>query len=318
MERGLKRRINLPRRLDGKGLIELLELLSSYKNVCSIELNLEGLKRVTPAGLVLLTAWITKRADKGYSTEFVNIEECEIKGYLQRMDLLSACGERGIEENFLRHDSAKRFVEIREIEHDTDKLAEETADVIAPGGDDYDHENAGLWDAAKYLITELANNVRQHGKGKGFIAAQATKGDGFVRIAVCDSGMGIRKSLMDGRTDLSDEMSDGECILKSLGARVSSKGQPYNEGVGLTLTSQVTSLMEGRVLICSGEGVVITGKDGEAKEVKTLTGTGIDGTLVTLIFRQSLAQEGFNERLHEAKELKDLLQNTENSIKFKL
>lgn len=54
----------------------------------------------------------------------------------------------------------------------------------------------------------------------------------MVKIAVCDHGIGIRQSLKEGRNDLPDDITDGGSILKALDARVSSKGQPSNEGVG--------------------------------------------------------------------------------------
>lgn len=306
--------ITLSNRVDSNALLKLLNNLSEVGDATHVKIDFKNLLKITPAGLVLLASWVNNRISNSLSTKLINLDKCHIKGYLQRMNLLSVCEVSGIEENFQRHDPRKRFVPLREIDCNTDELAAEVADLIAPGGDEYDHQNMGLWDAAQYVVTELTNNVQQHGRGRGFIAAQTTQGDGMVRIAVCDDGIGIRQSLLDGRLDMGNTDSDTDCILKALSPRVSSKGQPSNEGVGLTLTSQTVSLMGGQMLICSGNGVVITQLNGQTEIPEDLPMEGIQGALVTLVFKQSKANDGFNECLHRAKVMKDLLQNTNKPV----
>ena len=307
--------IVLANRVDGNGLTVLLNQLANFRDEQEVCLDFHKLCRVTPAGLVTMTAWVSDRNLRGLHTSLIRIQDCPIKEYLQRMNFATLCGINDMEERFQRHDSRKRFVPMIEIPRNTDELAIELADLIAPGGDDFDNPNMGLWDAAQYVATELTNNVRQHGRGKGFIAAQTTKADGMVRIAVCDHGIGIRKSLSDGRNDLPDGISHAESVVKALDARISSKGQPSNEGVGLTLTSHTVSSMNGQMLICSGNGVVITQQDAPPEIQDTLPRNGISGTLITVVFKKSQA-EAFNDRLHEAKEIKGLLQNASNSVNF--
>jgi type I restriction enzyme R subunit len=116
---------------------------------------------------------------------------------------------------------------------------------IAPGGEDYQSENAGLYDAAYYLISEMANNVRQHSKGVGFVAAQTTKQDGFVKIA--------KRVLF-----LADRVS-----LVNQAANAFKKHLPDSSPVNLVLEKD----KEGRAYVCTYPtmmGLIDTVKNGEA------------------------------------------------------
>lgn len=109
-------------------LLRLLEVLSKCREEAAVLVDFQHLRRITPAGLVLLATWVSDRAHQCISTTLVNIECCTIKGYLQRMDLFRNCGVDGLEEGFKRHDASKRFVPLREIPSNTDDLAAELAD----------------------------------------------------------------------------------------------------------------------------------------------------------------------------------------------
>lgn len=308
-------KLTLPTFVNAKWLIPLLELLSEYRDKNNLTVEFGQLSRITPVGLVALTAWLRSRQTKGLVTDCNSIINCPILSYLQRMDLLTSAGIDIGPESFQRHKSEGRFFPISHIPVDTDSLGNQIANIVAPGGDDFDHPNAGLYDAAYYLITELANNVRQHGLGDGYIAAQTTTVDGYVRIALADCGVGIKGSFADAGFSWAQEKSDLECITEALSPRTSCKGQPSNEGVGLTLSSRVTSLMRGKMLVASGSGLVTTGEKGEVSYTGELPAEGITGTLVTIAFKKSTASD-FDQHLQRAKELEDLLQPFHNSANF--
>ena len=196
-----------------------------------------------------------------------------------------------------------------------DELGAEIAACIAPGGEDYECPNAGLYDTAWYLITEIANNVRQHSRGVGFVAAQTTPADGFVRIAIADCGCGIPGSLKEAGIPWARDLADEDIIEQAMAARVSSKRQPSNEGVGLTLSSRIVDLMGGHMLIASNGGAVIRSKQSILKKVNFAEGVRFPGTLVAISFRRSQAAD-FDLKLHRATELEIPLRVSQNPATF--
>jgi len=176
-------KFSLPQHINAHGLIPFLSQLSTLRNEPEVELDFQGLQRVSPAGLAALTSWTKHRQAKDFSTQASGLDQCPIKSYLQRMNLLRLCGWKGSGEEFQRRDENNRFIPLEEISHQVEELGDRFASCIAPGGEDYEHKLAGLYDASWYLITELANNVRQHSGGSGVVVAQTTQKDGFVRIA---------------------------------------------------------------------------------------------------------------------------------------
>ncbi|SHK08701.1 hypothetical protein SAMN02745181_3225 [Rubritalea squalenifaciens DSM 18772] len=295
--------LTLPRFINANGLYSLLELLSIHRASPCLSVNISELQRVSPAGLSTLCAWYHWREKNGLSTHFAGKDACTIHSYLERMNLWRLCQPSPPE---TASELNGRFIPLTQISHQTGKLGEQFAECLAPGGEDYEHPMAGLYDASYYLITELANNVRQHSRGRGFVSAQTTNLDGYVRIAFTDAGMGIRGSLREAGFDWAQEGDDTSCILQALTSRVSSKGQPSNEGVGLTLSTKVASLMGGWTMIASGTGIVTISPEGAVNSSRTLPGLGFPGTLITIAFKKTLAAE-FDDKLLEAKDMEGLL-----------
>lgn len=309
-------KFSLPQHINAHGLIPFLSQLSTLRNEPEIELNFAGLHRVSPAGLAALTAWNKHRTAKGFGTHASGLTQCPIKSYLQRMNLLRLCGWESSSEEFSRRGETNRFIPLEEISHHVEELGDRFASCIAPGGEDYQHPHAGLYDAAWYLITELANNVRQHSLGQGVVVAQTTQKDGFVRIAIADDGKGIPHVLESSGISAGENLTDMESINLALLPRISSKGQPSNEGVGLTLSARVTQLLGGNLLVNSQKGLVICSKDGKRTGVTSIGGDGFPGTLITLAIPKGTAA-AFDERLTEAKECEGLLRPRGNSANFR-
>lgn len=85
-------------------------------------------------------------------------------------------------------------------------------------------------------------------------------------------------------------LSDEDIIEQAMVARVSSKGQPVNEGVGLTLSSRIVELMGGHMLIASGAGTVIRGSNAALKNGSFAEGMRFPGTLVSGLLEQHGAE----------------------------
>jgi hypothetical protein len=223
--------LQLPPQINADGLLPFLSHLSTAGDATEIDLDFAGLRRVSPGALVALVATITRWLRQQKKVNFLNLERCAITGYLQRMDVLLSIGA-DLPENFRRHESRGRFVPVQLVDHDVEKMGHEMAACMAPGGDDYEHPHASLYDLAWYVFTETANNARQHSRGLGYTAAQVNRSEGLVRLAVADNGKGIRQSFIDAGLSWAEELTDGEAVLKALEPKVSSKGRPHQRGCG--------------------------------------------------------------------------------------
>lgn len=283
-------RIVLPAQINARGLLEFLALIGQSITTDDVLLDFSGLQRIYPAGITALVAIIKHWERSGRRVLFDGLQQCSITAYLQRLDLFSVCGIE-MPEKFRRFESIARFVPVQQIGVDVTGLGNAMASCVAPGGDDVDQPLSGLYDLVWYVVTEMANNVRQHSGGVGFASAQVTRAEGFVRLALADNGKGILKSFQDVGLPWSRDMTDAAAIRKAIEPRVSSKGSPTNEGVGLTLVTEMTRQTKSWLLIVSGRGV-LTLSPNENIECRELAGgANYPGTLVAVTFLQTVVQD---------------------------
>jgi anti-sigma regulatory factor (Ser/Thr protein kinase) len=295
----------LPQMINNNALLSFMAELGSFGNSSALQVDFGNLRRITPAGLVSLAAAITAWRKNGCELEFVGLSKCLIRDYLARMDLFK-WADVDVDEKFERRESKGRFVPIQNISHKVEEMGDAIAGCLAPGGEDYDHPLASLYDLIWYAWTEVANNVRQHSQGDGYAAAQTTTRDGLVRIAIADNGIGIRNSFAQAGLPWAKDVSDAEAIIRAFEPKTSSKGQPTNEGVGLTLVSNLTKLMDAWLLVVSGSGVVMISRGQAPVSSSLANGARFPGSLIALSFDQNKAV-GFTELLKEAKVVSGLL-----------
>jgi hypothetical protein len=307
-------RITLPTRINSGRFLPFLSLLSSGDDAKKIEIDFSELRRVTPAGLTTLVATVVRWRREHRQVELTGLRECPILEYLQRMDVLKACGVE-MTEKFARHESKGRFVPVRLIDVDVTELGRQMAGCLAPGGEDYDHPMAGLYDFSNYVITEIANNTRQHSAGLGYASAQLTRAEAMMRIALADNGMGILRSLQLVEFRGSERMNDTNAIQKALEPRVSSKSGDPNEGVGLTLVANLTRLAKGWLAIVSGTGVVTIAANGRIFASELPDGGRYQGTLVGGVFPQKTTRD-FARLINQAKVEAGLLRRGTIDAKF--
>jgi hypothetical protein len=215
------------------------------------------------------------------------------------MDVFQTCGI-DVAERLTRHDARGRFFPVRLVDHRTEEMGNQMAACLAPGGEEYEHPLAGLYDLSYYVLTEVANNIRQHSAGLGFASAQVSRGEGLVRLALADNGIGIRGSLQFAGVPLIDQMSDPAVIRMALEPRVSCKSGDPNEGVGLTLVSELAQLTKAWLLIVSGRGAVRVVAGSEPQMSELPNGRCFPGTLIAMTFRQTSARN-YPQLLHDAK-----------------
>lgn len=292
--------ITLPAAIKSQAILTLIAQMHQAGQEPRIILNFQFVRQVTPAALALITAVVLRWRREKREVHFKGVIECSIMGYLQRMDFFKLCG-MDLDESFERHSSSGRFVPVQFVDYSVDALGEQVAECLAPGGGEYDSEMADLYSLAWYVITETANNVRQHSKGVGYLCAQITRKDGLLRFAIADNGKGILNSFREAERDWHDETSDTDAILHALKPRVSSKaGNGNNEGVGLTLVHQLARLTDGWIAVISGTGLVRVSGNGDPI-ADTLPDNGCyRGTLVALALRESNVKE-YASLLNQAK-----------------
>jgi hypothetical protein len=306
--------IVIPAMINADGLLPFLAALDQpLLPGEAVVLDFSGLRRVTPAGLVGLVATVLRWRREHRAVTFQGLPACAITGYLQRMDVFATCGVE-LPENFLRHEAKGRFVPVRILDHRVDEMGHELAMCLAPGGEDYGHALADLYDLAWYVFTETANNVRQHSRGVGCVSAQVNRAEGLVRLAIADNGGGILKSF-EGM-DWSAGMTDAAAVRKALEPRVSSKGSPTNEGVGLTLVAGLVRRTRGWLMIISGTGGLKISAGREPEVFALPNAARYQGTLVGLTFRQKDVRD-YASLLHDAKLDAGLLQRPANTVRFR-
>jgi len=282
--RPIMTKIRLPSRLQDRNLPRFVEQLGAGNVADQVEIDFAGLKFAEPGCLVALFAkthwWIKK---KQTPVVFSNVQACDAFAYLQRQDFFAHCGVV-LEEKFLRHDPAGRFLEIREIGAGVSaaEIATALATCIAPDlADEWDAERTGLFDYVEYALSELALNVEQHSVSRGFAMAQVYANSDEVHLGIADFGIGIKESFRRyGSPHVTAEMGDLEAIRKALAPKVSSKthlvtawGESANAGVGLTLLTALASRVGGQIMIISGSGARFLSREVVLPEERAYAGT---------------------------------------------
>lgn len=307
--------IAIPAQINADGLLPFLAALGrDLSPQEEVRLDFSSLRRVTSAGLVALVATVLRWQRENRPVKFEGLARCPITGYLQRMDVFRICGV-ALPENFHRHEAKGRYVPVRVLDVRVEDMGNDLATCLAPGGEDYGHPMAHLYDLAWYVFTETANNVRQHSRGVGCVSAQVNRAEGLVRLALADNGCGILKSF-EGFA-WTKGMSDADAVRKALEPRVSSKGSPTNEGVGLTLVAGMVRRIKGWLMIVSGSGGLKIRAGGEPQQVLLPDWAHYHGTLVGLTFRQQDVQD-YARLLQEAKVEAGLLQRPAGVVKFRM
>ena len=306
--------ISLRASINADGLLPLLSLISQRVGSEEVVLDFSALRRVSPAALVALVATVTRWKRESCPVRFRGLETCVITGYLQRMDVLTSCGVE-LPEAFQRHEAQGRSVPVRKVDCEVDVMGHAMAACLAPGGDEYGNPLTAVYDLAWYVITETANNARQHSGGTGYAAAQVARSEGLVRLALADNGRGILRSFQEAGLPWSRGTDDIGAIRKAIQPFISSKGGPTNEGVGLTLVNELARLAHAWLLIISGSGAWRLKPDGTTTTESLPANGFFQGTLLTMVFRQDRVRD-FAAMLQEAKNATGLLRHRERPGRF--
>lgn len=299
--------VTMPAFIHAEGLPEFLGIIGQPPTSTEVIVDFGPLKRVSPAGMVALVATVKRWQRNGHKVFFDNTSACSITGYLQRMDLFNACGLK-LPESFIRHESSGRFVPVKKIEFPIEDLGTNMALCVAPGGDNLGHPMEPLYDLTWYVLTEIANNARQHSGGLGFASAQVISSTGLVRIAIADNGRGILQSFKDAGFPWARDMDHAHAIGRALEPFVSSKGSPTNEGVGLTLVSGLARQTKAWLRIVTGDASMTMDNRGNIRYDALPNNAVYNGTLLAITIPQNTVKD-FPGLLTAAKTEAGLLNN---------
>lgn len=241
-----------------------------------ITLDCSQVRFVTPFGLCLMAAtfdWLEQEGKQATHTG----PSTNVGSYLARMD----CLPEALAGPFVgpRNNRADALVEVQVISDrgEADMAAQKLAQAFVgrlPGTNPQaaPDEMTGLRpgeveeEALAYIFTELIDNSLTHGRKHGFpnakvwVAAQYYPSKDHIRLAVVDNGCGLLRSLRN-HPRLADKTDIG-AIKLALEPRVSGnrdvglRDDSHNQGVGLSVSSELAIRAGGRVDIISGQGAV--------------------------------------------------------------
>lgn len=235
----------------------LLERLNESKDLkvgdtINLTLNCNG--TVYPQYLCALVAWVKLMKSKGINLNF------NIKGentYVSRMDFYKHI-EYEYSEEFRRHNSTGRFIEITEV--DGDNSIEIVGNTIKVIENNIDLEESVL-KCLNYCLFEVIDNIEEHSGSpiNGYIVVQNYQYEGVLRIAIIDAGVGIYNSLRNsGKPEFKDITESGAlrlCINKGV-TRFDKRGR------GLYHTSNFIRANNGKLEMYSGNHVLKINHEG--------------------------------------------------------
>jgi len=305
--------ITLPSRIYEAESKDFIKLVSAGNNHDYIRIDFIRLTYITPLASIFVIIKVYEWNNVGKKVDFINHQKCNSFKYLQRINFFTLCGI-ALDENFIRHDSSGRFVEIKSLgKSDIGELSTEIAECIAPElSDEFDSDKLGFFNCIEYSVSELGNNTVQHAQAHAsFVNAQYSKHHDLVRVAIIDNGIGIKESFFkNGSPHMHSITTHLSAIYKALEPETSSKkhlntwGESVNAGVGLTLLKFISEKIDGSFMILTGNAYYSLNDQEEFDE-----DLSFNGTLCSFTFKRSEIQN-FNNLLYNIKKEIGLIPNT--------
>lgn len=200
---------------------------------------------VHPAALVLVAALANK---VGAENTVIKNEAGKSGLYLDRMGLYRYSKTRS-PYKYEQHEESGRFVPIRQIltQADQTKFITDIVPLL--------HIDPDKSQIIKYVIGELIRNVLEHScsKGGAFVAAQYRPKTKTLSFGVCDTGVGIRKSL-DRHHVVEDDLSAIRLALMPgvSGETSNPEGTDDNAGAGLFIVKNLSKMTRNYFVVYSG------------------------------------------------------------------
>lgn len=187
--------------------------------------------------------------------------------YLARMGLFRAMGKDS-PYSIAEHEAAGRFIPITQIRTQSEQ-SQFITDMIP-----LLHLSPQQADAIKYMVGELVRNVLEHSESKegAFVAAQYYPKPNMVRLGICDTGVGVWRTIHQhwpARTDI-------DAIKLALtpgitGTTSREGGTDANAGAGLFFVKSMAVVARDYFILYSGTGLYkLTKRDKRTKGLPRL------------------------------------------------
>ncbi|EJT6478250.1 ATP-binding protein [Clostridium perfringens] len=254
-------------------------VIESFKSVNDInkhyKIKIILFKFVALEVLPVIVALIKLKKQEGYSIEL------KIEGnntYAQRIDFYRNL-DIEIEENFERHESNGRFIEITKFNKDNN--VDLVNSIIRIFRDNLDIDNKVLG-CMNYCFFEVVDNVENHANSPidGYLTAQRFPKEGAIRVTIVDCGIGIHKSLTEGKNEKYANLTESEALEYCVKEKVTNgKGG----GNGLFNTRRFIECNKGVLKIYSGNKKIIIYD--EVQEIENIP--YFQGTIISLYVKMN-------------------------------
>jgi hypothetical protein len=253
-------------------------------------------------GLCLLKHWFVELHSNNIVLNLRNLS-LAIESFLRRMDLFNDFpGVRFIDRTSsnARRDMTGQLIELRSL-HNVDEIgpaASQIASTIVHGLPDIDRspdphlmrpsDGERIEDTLEYVFSEILLNALDHGTKQGYraahanIAAQYYPNSRKLEVAILDNGCGLLETLRS-HPQMEGDISDSKAITIARRPRVSCNRDAElgldtrNQGIGLTVCSQIALAAGGKWGIFSGKSRHTVTASGEELQVEVpyWRGTGV-------------------------------------------
>ena len=226
-----------------RNFAETLDFSDPNKLVVTMD---ENWVNVNPAQLALTAALATKVGKKNSRIEGKIPKSAR---YIDRMGLMKFFGTHPQFGKYERREPSGRFVPISVIRNSEDQSRFVT-DIIPLYH--LDEKNSKI---LSYIIGELVRNALEHSDSENgaIVAAQYYKESNRISFAICDTGIGLWKSLQ-----LWHPRTDKDAIKLALtpgisGTTLRMGGTSENAGAGLFFIKSIAKISRGYFVIMSGD-----------------------------------------------------------------
>lgn len=204
--------------------------------------------------LLLLTAYVKHLRALGVnlSGKFLDFDnKSDQTNYASRVNFFKEIGYKYIE-RFVRRSSIGKFLEISNYSNADEYLAKHKHVITILKQYSSIRNNKGLLVLLNYCLSEIMDNALLHSNSptKGWVVCQYFPRLNEIRFMVCDTGMGIYKSLTQTPNTKYGHYTKEEALLKCVDELITNgKGR----GRGLFHTSMFIQANKGELIIHSGD-----------------------------------------------------------------
>ncbi|MEG0375243.1 MAG: hypothetical protein RR547_04150 [Raoultibacter sp.] len=229
------------------------------EDVVLVDLTKSSFMQIGTLAVIAMLCNKSRSQNKKASTKYVS--NSDLAQYMSRMNFFEVQNILSREE-FTRHPSKNRFLEITKIQSDRNNndLPEKLRDIVS----EQSGVDASLIDALDFSFGEVIDNVENHARANigGYVAAQFYPNKHYIEFCVVDDGIGIISSLQ--KNNEYSHLDGDELLLmafnEGVGERVGpsfSGGPGHGCGFGLTFTARLVQATGGTLWVVSHENAAL-------------------------------------------------------------